>query len=221
MPKVRTMLSLVTLATVFGTLAVGSRSMAGPMCFGRSATIVSNAGTINGTSGNDVIVGGSGINFINGRGGNDRICSRANEETIRGGGGNDKLDGGRDNDAINGGRGRDRVAFASESFVNIDLRTGFAINSSDDTISSIENVTGTVGHDTIRGDREDNGLDGGEGRDQITGRGGHDRISGGRAADTLVGSGGRDRLNGGPGPDTGNGGPGNDTCQEIEKPTDC
>lgn len=213
---------LLAVAALVGVTTVTLNSAsATPTCFGREATIVSNAGSINGTPAADVIVGGSGINNVNGKGGNDRICSRGNEESIRGGQGNDMLDGGAGNDSIDGGDGTDRIAFASESSVVIDLVDGLAFNSADDTVSDIENVTGTDGGDIIKGDGGKNGLDGGRSQDEVRGRGGRDRISGGYGRDHLFGNRGDDRLTGGPHFDRADGGAGTDTCRENESESGC
>ena len=221
-PATKPLRYVIAVAVLAGALLTAPTAAARPTCFGREATIVSNADTIYGTRHADVIVGGPSINTIYGRRGNDRICSRGDEETVKGGRGNDRLDGGEGNDALSGGRGnRDRVAFASEASVDVDLRIGLAFNSADDTLSGIENVTGTSGNDTIRGDANRNALDGARGDDSVRGRGARDRISGGLDDDTLLGQTGDDILTGGPDTDTNNGGPGVDLCNSGETNTGC
>ncbi|MEW6400850.1 MAG: hypothetical protein AB1649_03565 [Chloroflexota bacterium] len=61
-------------------------------------TLVTGAGTLTGTTGNDLIIGGSSIDSIDGLGGNDCILA---------GGGDDTLIGGDDNDVCLGGPGID------------------------------------------------------------------------------------------------------------------
>lgn len=61
-------------------------------------TLVTGSGTITGTEGNDLILGGPGADDINGLGGNDCIL---------GGGGDDILNGGDGNDVCIGGPGTD------------------------------------------------------------------------------------------------------------------
>lgn len=51
------------------------------------SNIITSSGTINGTSGNDLIFGSSGNDTINGLGGNDCIFGLAGDDTIDGGDG--------------------------------------------------------------------------------------------------------------------------------------
>src|SRR5918994_3585660 len=53
-------------------------------CFGEPATIA-GSGTINGTSGDDVIIGSPSNDAINGLGGDDTICGLAGSDQIAGG----------------------------------------------------------------------------------------------------------------------------------------
>ena len=55
-------------------------------CFGKPATIADHSGSINGTAGNDVIVGDNGDNEIDGQGGVDRICGGDGDDEIVAGG---------------------------------------------------------------------------------------------------------------------------------------
>lgn len=84
--------------------------------------------------------------------------------------------------------------------------------------STIENVAGGFGDDTLTGDVRDNTLTGGAGDDRLRGEaadaeeGGDDTLNGGAGADTLNGGPGDDTLNGGAGDDgTIDGGAGDDT----------
>jgi len=60
--------------------------------------------------------------------------------------------------------------------------------------SSIENVIGGSGNDTITGNSAANRLDGGGGRDIIRAGGGNDTIIGGAGNDTLTGGSGNDSF---------------------------
>jgi len=62
------------------------------------ANIITGAGTITGTSGNDLILGSAGIDLINGMGGDDCILGGASIDTI---------DGDSDTDVCIGGAGID------------------------------------------------------------------------------------------------------------------
>ena len=97
-------------------------------------------------------------------------------------------------------------------------------------VSTIENLTGSDGNDTLTGDYRDNILTGGKGNDTLMGGNGddmlfggdgddatldggmgNDTISGGKGNDALTGGMGNDTLMGGPGLDTFDGGEGSDT----------
>jgi Ca2+-binding RTX toxin-like protein len=68
-------------------------------CAGLSlTTLVTGSGTLTGTAGNDLILGGTGIDIINGAGGNDCIL---------GGGGADVITGDAGSDVCLGGAGID------------------------------------------------------------------------------------------------------------------
>ena len=139
-----------------------------------------------------------GDNFANllfGSGGND---------TLVGAGGNDTLVGGQGGDILDGGSGIDTANYAtSTAAVQVDLlgvNTGGAAQG--DIFFSIENVTGSIFGDRIKGNGGGNVLTGLAGNDTLEGRGGDD---------TLLGGNGNDRLDGGAGDDSMNGGANNDT----------
>jgi VCBS repeat-containing protein len=132
-------------------------------------------------------------------------------------GGNDTfVSGGQAiNQQVDGGSGVDLFDFGQVSQqLNIDLAAGTAVRSSlngatviaTDAITNFENVTGSVGNDTILGTDGANVLSGGTGigtgDDFINGRGGDDIIDGGDGNDTLEGGTGSDKLYGSAGNDT-------------------
>lgn len=109
-------------------------------CLGQPATIVaaSDAVRIDGTSGNDVIVGNDLDNLIVGAGGNDLICGGGGNDDLRGGSGDDMLSGGPGDDILRGGSGMD------------------VLNGDDgrDTIDGGRNndrIDGGAGNDTVTG----------------------------------------------------------------------
>jgi len=65
-------------------------------------------------------------------------------------------------------------------------RRGSAAAAIEDTLSSIENVTGGSGNDTIAGSAVANILIGGAGDDRLTGGAGNDSLTGGAGSDTFV-----------------------------------
>lgn len=125
-------------------------------------------------------------------------------DTLVGFGGDDTLVGGQGGDILDGGIGRDTASyFNSAAAVQVNLagiNTGGGAQG--DILVSIENVTGSIFGDRIKG----NG-----GGNILTGLGGNDTIEGGGGDDTLLGGNGNDRLDGGTGADSMNGGQGNDT----------
>jgi len=122
-----------------------------------------------GDANNNALEGGLGDNDLQGMGGND---------TLFGGAGSDLLDGGAGNDIINGFLGEDTVTYASASAgVTVDLSTGTAMGDGTDTITNVENITGSTHNDILTGDANDNVLDGGLGDDVILGGLGNDTIT--------------------------------------------
>jgi Ca2+-binding RTX toxin-like protein len=147
------------------------------------------------TSGNDTLVGNEQDNILDGRNGNDI------------------LDGGFGNDVLIGGPGIDTVSYASHDLLvgtrgpleqitialGLNLADGHATRSDlafvnlisqfqvveSDTLSSIENVTGSNLSETIIGNEQDNVLNG---------RGGADILDGGLGNDTLIGGDGNDTV---------------------------
>jgi Ca2+-binding RTX toxin-like protein len=201
-----------------------------------------NANILAGDTGNDTLVGGAGddtlygdgriaIDYAGGPGTSGPIGSWADVTSLDPSliDGNDVLEGGLGNDTLNGGGGIDTASYAHASGgVNVDLRFGFASGSDgNDSLTSIENVTGSEFDDTINGDGSGNVLSGLGGNDFIQGQGGNDIIYGGDGDDTLrgdaaensltvsgddilYGEGGNDGLRGGLGNDQLYGGSGND-----------
>jgi Ca2+-binding RTX toxin-like protein len=76
-------------------------------CKGQAATITSSATRVQGTPGNDVIVGGPANQVINGNGGNDTLCGAGGNDVVNGGAGNDDIDGQGGMDIVIGGVGDD------------------------------------------------------------------------------------------------------------------
>jgi Ca2+-binding RTX toxin-like protein len=129
----------------------------GPECFGRPATIIdfSDGGqTINGTSGDDVILAGEGADFIDGKGGSDRICA---------GPGWDVAQGGTKQDKIKGGPGRDDLSGRSTADSD-----HCCLNDGDDILlgnSGRDHFNGGSGDDDINGGKDNDIAFGGPGND--------------------------------------------------------
>ncbi|MFJ8043970.1 FG-GAP-like repeat-containing protein [Kitasatospora sp. NPDC096147] len=150
------------LATVTITVTAG--------CHGLAATIT-GSGTVNGTSGADVIVTGNGNDLVSGNGGNDTICTFGGNDAVAAGSGADHVDAGDGNDAVSGGDGND-------------VLLGGAGNDA---------VSGGDGNDLLNGGAGDDALSGGGGSDVVVGGAGSDTLAGGSGTDVCAGD-----ANGGP-----------------------
>jgi Ca2+-binding RTX toxin-like protein len=195
--------------------------------------------TLNGTPNADTIVAQPTGSTINGLGGNDTLIGQGGADTINGGDGDDTIDGGLGNDKLDGGAGSNTVQFASATApVIADLSKGTAVGQGTDTLTNLENVTGSSGNDTITGDSGNNVIDGGAGIDTVrfngvsaavtvdlakgtaTGQGTDtlkniENITGSNLADTIAGDGGNNIIDGGMGDDHLDGGAGIDTAEFL------
>jgi len=169
----------------------------------------------------DTMLGGAGNDKLEGVGGNHKLY---------GYGGDDTLDGGVGNDLINGGDGTDTASYAaSGSAVTVDLALNASaqttIGQGTDTISNVENLTGSNYNDTLSGNTLANTLYGGPGNDTLSGRDGNDLLHGDEGDDRLYGGNGDDLLYGDLGNDTLDGQLNTDTCtgggQTTDTKTNC
>jgi Ca2+-binding RTX toxin-like protein len=166
--------------------------------------------TLNGDDGPNRLVGGPGNDVLGGRGGDDYLDGWAGADDLRGGAGDDLLapDGigttspEPASDVVDGGTDEDTLSYDGRA-------TGIVVDLSDtkpdgepaapDRVTAVEDVTGTVGDDFIRGDGGDNVLSGVWGRDRVYGLAGDDMVMaepGDRMADTLSGGSGDDVIAG-------------------------
>jgi Ca2+-binding RTX toxin-like protein len=170
---------------------------------------------LNGTAAADEIHGGGGNDSITGGDGNDILSGGAGHNLLWGGNGDDTFLGGSGTDGFAGGTGSNTVTYAlSHAGVVVDLATNTASggDAAGDTLSLIQNVTGSAYNDTLTGDAGVNHLDGGVGNDNLTGLGGDDVLTGGAGNDHIWGGDGNDTLIGGAGADTMSGGAGTNTA---------
>ncbi len=165
--------------------------------FGETDLLTSIEGVI-GTNNDDTFTGSAVDEHFEGLGGTD---------IINAGGGNDMifaslLDG---DDQYNGDDGIDTLFFGSGFSagvtVNLTGNSSTGTQSGNDTVSTIENVTGGNGNDVITGDSLQNILFGLFGNDVLNGMDGADILSGGAGNDTINGGLGFDRAEGGSGND--------------------
>jgi Ca2+-binding RTX toxin-like protein len=137
--------------------------------------------------------------------GADTILGLGGNDSIFGHGGNDLIFGGAGADAIDGGSGTDTASYTDSSegvSVNLETGAGFGGTAEGDTLTNIENLTGSFHNDFLVGNAGNNVLTGLEGNDILKGGGGSDTLFGDSGNDTLKGGGGADVLNGGSGVDT-------------------
>lgn len=167
--------------------------------------VSNNFENVVGSQFNDTITGNPFNNVLIGLDGDDTLFS---------GDGNDTLIGGRGTDTFNGGAGSDTLDYTLQNyeiadFVDVDLVRGTAFVGRDQPViehfSSIENVTGCDGNDTIVGDAGANVIVGGDGLDQLFGGAGDDILLGGGGDHIIAGEDAppdSDELTGGAGADT-------------------
>ena|GEM_PF-2009796 len=112
---------------------------------------------------------------------NNALAGGVGNDILRGNGGNDVLDGGPGNDTLDGGSGTDLATYATAtSAVAVSLALTGAQDtggSGIDTLTGIENLTGSAFSDTLTG----NGL-----ANVITGGAGNDIMAGGAGNDTYI-----------------------------------
>lgn len=184
---------------------------------------VRNIEDVVGSRFNDTITGSAVANRLDGGAGND---------TIRAGAGNDTLIGGTGTNLLDGGTGIDTADYSSANHsvfaflnnggaVQVDIGSGDQFGQ--DTLVSIENLTGSRFSDWLNGSTGDNVINGGDGDDDLYGGGGSDTIHGGDGYDYinagssidgttthLFGDEGNDSIDGGAGTDFIDGGTGDD-----------
>ena len=191
---------------------------------------------IEGTEGDDFILGERASELILAKGGRDYVLASKGDDCIVGGEGNDYLlDGSDGNDVIIGGPGNDRIDGSDDKDIiygngggdsieggnNEDLIYGGEGNDVIDSGGHDDKVYGEGGDDNIQGGSENDEIYGGVGADNIEGESGNDKLYGNEGDDNLDGGSGLDFLNGGPDTDTLNGGSNTDTCINGEIVSSC
>lgn len=180
---------------------------------------------LKGMDGNDKLFGDEGDDKLFGGDGNDTVIGGEGSDMLNGDAGNDMLKGREGNDVLHGGDGEDTAVFNDvKGGIQLDLREGQAgpngyaaakidrdgdgiyeetdrIKVSEDDKSGIENVVGSRGNDTIRGNDHDNVLKGGHGNDFLRGDDGDDKLVGGKGNDVIDGGAGVDTYKVGGGVD--------------------
>lgn len=144
------------------------------------------------------VLGGFGNDTLTGWTDDDSdLEGNAGNDSLVGGNADDYFFGGAGNDTLIGGTGNDSADYFGTAAVKVNLASVAAQNTvgtGTDLLSGIENVSGSLGNDTLLGSTGANGLWGDAGADSIYGYGGDDTLGGGidNLADTLVGGTGDD-----------------------------
>jgi Ca2+-binding RTX toxin-like protein len=136
----------------------------------------------------DVLDGDGESNVLDGSDGNDELYGHDGTDTLIGGSDDDELNGGNGADTLDGGPGNDTAMYDTSSYVvtvNLISGAGFVGIVEVDTLSGIENVTGSRFDDDLTGDANVNQLLGSNGDDTLKGGGGGDTLDGGTGIDTV------------------------------------
>jgi hypothetical protein len=161
---------------------------------------------ISGFAGDDTVTGGAG----NDSGALGGIFGDAGDDTLAGGGGDDTLNGGADTGVVTDctATGGDWADFsASTAAVNANIATTNATGEGLDTLTGIENLTGTAQADTLTGGPTSN---------QIAPGAGDDKVDGGTAFDLVDYSDATAAVTVDFSANTATGGSGNDALTSIE-----
>jgi Ca2+-binding RTX toxin-like protein len=141
--------SLITSGTVLGSIE--NLTLAGTANINGTGNELDNV--ITGNTGNNTLDGGKGV------------------DTLDGGEGNDTLIGGVGADKLDGEAGTDTASYASSSVgvsVSLFSGTGSGGDAEGDTLTKIENLTGSGKDDWLEGDTGNNVLNGGAGIDTVS-----------------------------------------------------
>jgi len=145
--------------------------------------------TLTGFAGDETITGATGNDTLGGGDGNDVLIGLAGNDSLDGGNGDDVLRGGAGDDTLIGGAGIDTASYGdavSGVTVNLGLAGAQATGAGNDTLTGIENLTGSAFADTLTGDAGANRLEGGAGDDRLDGAAGADTMAGGLGDDSYV-----------------------------------
>ncbi|NVO29552.1 calcium-binding protein [Donghicola sp. C2-DW-16] len=172
---------------------------------------VEDSQPVDGTNGNDNLIGTAEGDMLRGKVGNDTLSGAAGDDTLIGGAGSDRILGGSGNDRLSGGSGADNLnAGAGDDLLKgggggdkliagqgADVLIG---GGSSDTLiggGGSDTLSGGRGHDILKSGSGNDILRGGAGNDKLLGNGGQDSLLGDTGTDILSGGGGRDYLDGG------------------------
>jgi Ca2+-binding RTX toxin-like protein len=180
---------------------------------------------LEGSGGNDKIVGGNGADELLGGDGNDTLDAHQGPDTVRGEGGNDSVSGGKEEpapnaaDVVDGGPGFDTIPnlvndydrlFDDDVSITLDNQANDGEPGEGDNVIAVEKVNIVANHATFVGtdaaedvfvESNSSTVRGLGGNDRLVTYDGNDDIDGGEGDDFLQGGFGNDTLTGGPGVD--------------------
>ncbi|OFW87589.1 MAG: hypothetical protein A3B66_08985 [Alphaproteobacteria bacterium RIFCSPHIGHO2_02_FULL_46_13] len=215
--SVTTTATIINITTGIGNDTISALNGSGTISAGdgtNSITIGEGNNTIIAGTGTDTVTAGNGNNTFNLGSGNNTITAGNGNNTFISGDGNDNYTAGNGTNIFRGGLGTNSyIGGTGSNTVDYSLLTTTAVTLSllagtasgtglSDTLSGIQNVTGTDFADTITGNTLANTIYGGAGNDTITGGGGNDTMYGGAGNDTITGGTGNDTIYAGDGDNT-------------------
>ena len=157
-----------------------------------------SAGTVSGTSADELFAGSDGADVITAQSGDDLLLGDGGNDQLHGEAGRDYLDGGQGDDMMSGGADND-ILFGRDGNDQIDGNAGN------------DRLHGGDGDDVLGGDEGNDMIFAGSGHDKAYGGAGNDVVNGGDGDDRVFGSEGDDIITGGAGTDYVKGGTGSDT----------
>ena len=153
--------------------------------FGDTDTLISIE-NVRGSQYGDLLIGNGSSNDLRGLGGDDTLVGGGGDDVLDGGTGEDYLEGGAGADTYIGGDGveeYDTISFENETGllgVQVNLALGIAADTygNNETVTGIEDVTGSVNDDVLIGNEIGNYFRGLEGADSYDGGDGNfDQVS--------------------------------------------
>lgn len=165
---------VVTYAARSESLVIDVDGVADDGAPGENDNVGPDVEIVQGGLGSDLLIGNTGSNTLDGYFGAD---------TLRGGGGSDVLKGPDAADTADYSDHSSDVTISLDGIAN-DGQTG----ENDHLEANVISIIGGSGNDTLTGNDQVNGLDGGAGDDVIDGRGGADEILGKAGNDTFLSS---------------------------------
>jgi Ca2+-binding RTX toxin-like protein len=146
---------------------------------------------LTGTSLADTLVGDSGVNFLNGGGGDDVLQGMAGADTLDGGTGTNTASyanaaAGVVASLTGGGSTFGGVTFTGTTSIINGGSSATAGDAGGDSLTNIQNLTGSGFADTLIGDSGANTITGGAGNDTLEGMAGADTLDGGADTDTVT-----------------------------------